>query len=109
MMPGSTASTTCSMSSRDAAIMVIPNALDDGGGITRWDQRYDYLFFEDLLAELDELIVYDDNRLFLTGHSNGAVMANELRLPIWPYRSRNRAGRRRHRGRRNVSVVWPRY
>lgn len=58
--------------------MVFPDALDDGGGITRWDKRHDYLFFEDLLVKLDQSIVYDKNHLFIAGHSNGAVMANEL-------------------------------
>jgi predicted esterase len=60
------------------AIMVFPDALDDGAGITRWNSRYDHLFFADLLAELDTLVVHDENRLFVTGHSNGAVLANEV-------------------------------
>jgi predicted esterase len=62
----------------DEAVMVFPDSLTDGGGISRWDLRYDHLFFEDLLAELDTLIVYDKNRLFITGHSNGAALVNEL-------------------------------
>ncbi len=63
----------------DGAIMVFPDALALGDGQVNWNFDYDFLFFEDLLAELDRRgLTYDRNRLFIVGHSSGAGMANEI-------------------------------
>ena len=64
----------------DEAIMVIPNARLNVQNRRIWDpsNETDYIFFLDLLAELDQLITYDDRRIFITGHSAGALMTHEL-------------------------------
>ncbi|HJP04336.1 MAG: hypothetical protein CL799_11265 [Chromatiales bacterium] len=65
---------------RDDAIMVIPNARVKAEGRRIWDPgtETDYTFFLDLLAELDQRITYDKRRIFITGHSAGALMTQEL-------------------------------
>ncbi len=62
------------------AIMVIPNARLNVQDRRIWDPgtETDYIFFLDLLAELDQLITYDERRIFVTGHSAGALMTHEL-------------------------------
>ncbi|MDP6437833.1 MAG: hypothetical protein QF790_08635 [Gammaproteobacteria bacterium] len=65
---------------RDEAVMVIPNARMKAEERRIWDPgtETDYTFFLDLLAELDERITYDGRRIFITGHSAGALMTHEL-------------------------------
>jgi predicted esterase len=65
---------------QNSAIMVMPNARENAQGRRIWDTgtETDYDFFLDLLAELDQRISYDDQRIFLTGHSAGALMTHEL-------------------------------
>jgi poly(3-hydroxybutyrate) depolymerase len=61
------------------AIMVFPDALPLSEDNINWNFDYDFLFFEDLLAELERRgVSYDPNRLFVVGHSSGAGMANEI-------------------------------
>jgi len=67
----------------DEAIMVIPNGLmNDPVKDPRrnWDATSDrdYDFFMDLLADLDQRVTYDDRRIFVTGHSAGALMTHGL-------------------------------
>ncbi len=63
----------------DDAIMVFPNALRDGNGDRNWNTESDAEFFVDLLAELDRLgLRYNPNKIFVTGHSNGAGMVHQL-------------------------------
>ena len=66
----------------DDAIMVFPDALPLGEPPDQqinWNFEYDFLFFEDLLAELDRRgLVYDRDRVFVTGHSSGAGMTHEI-------------------------------
>ena len=62
----------------DGAIMIFPNALPQGSG-TQWNLNKDFDFFLDLLADLDKLgLVYDPDRIFVTGHSSGGGMAHEI-------------------------------
>ena len=64
------------------AIMVFPDALPLGEPPDQqinWNFEYDFLFFEDLLAELGRRgLQYDPNRVFVTGHSSGAGMTQEI-------------------------------
>lgn len=63
----------------DDAIMVFPDALELSEDNINWNFDYDFLFFEDLLAELDRRgLQYDKDRLFVVGHSSGAGMASEI-------------------------------
>ena len=63
----------------DEAILVYPDALaPDGGTTTQWDFNEDVGFFDDLLAELDGLVHYDKDRVFLTGHSSGGGFVHQL-------------------------------
>jgi len=63
----------------DSAIMVFPNALFDGNGDRNWNTDSDPGFFLDLLAELDKRgLRYNPNKIFITGHSNGAGLVHEL-------------------------------
>lgn len=62
------------------AIMVIPNArpMELGRRIWKTSGDIDSDFFVDLLNELEQRLVFDDRRIFVTGHSAGALMAHEL-------------------------------
>ncbi len=63
----------------DAAIMVFPDALALDANNVNWNFDYDFLFFEDLLAELERRgLKWDPNRVFVVGHSSGAGMASEI-------------------------------
>jgi predicted esterase len=66
--------------SQDKAIMVIPNARPAAEGRRIWDvsTETDYVFFLDLLSELEQRVSYDKRRIFVTGHSAGALMTHEL-------------------------------
>jgi predicted esterase len=65
---------------RQDAIVVIPNGLEGNDGRRNWDAttERDYDFFLDLLAELDLQVTYDYRRIFVTGHSAGALMTHGL-------------------------------
>ncbi|MGI9308244.1 MAG: alpha/beta fold hydrolase, partial [Gammaproteobacteria bacterium] len=64
------------------AIMVFPDALPLGEPPDQqinWNFEYDFLFFEDLLVELERRgVKYDPNRVFVVGHSSGAGMSSEI-------------------------------
>jgi predicted esterase len=60
------------------AIIIYPNALPNENGVNQWDQNYDFDFFRDLLTELGSDLVFDENRIFVTGHSSGAGFSYEL-------------------------------
>ena len=63
----------------DEAIMVFPDALELSENNVNWNFDYDFLYFEDLLAELERRgLEYDRKRVFVVGHSSGAGMANEI-------------------------------
>jgi len=66
----------------EGAIMVFPDALPLGEPPDQqinWNFEYDFLFFEDILAELDRRgLEYDRNRVFVVGHSSGAGMSSEV-------------------------------
>ncbi len=63
----------------DHAVFVAPQALEDGGGNPIWGGQADLDFFVDMLREFSENgLEYDNNRIFLFGHSNGAGFAHEL-------------------------------
>jgi len=63
----------------DDAIMIFPSAREQADGIPNWNYSYDFMFFEDILARLDELnIPYDPARVFITGHSTGGGIAHEI-------------------------------
>jgi len=57
----------------NGAVMVFPNALPDANGSPQWSFAPDLDVFLDLLAELDRTgLVYDQDRIFIAGHSSGA-------------------------------------
>lgn len=60
------------------AIMVFPNALPNANGTNQWDYSYDLEFFRDLLQELGREVVFDEKRIFVTGHSSGGGFSHEL-------------------------------
>jgi poly(3-hydroxybutyrate) depolymerase len=61
------------------AIMVFPDALLLSEDNINWNFDYDFLFFEDLLAELERRgLKYDPNQVFVVGHSSGGGMASEI-------------------------------
>ena len=64
----------------DQAIMVIPNArpMEEGRRIWKASNDIDKLFFLELLRELEQRISFDARRIFVTGHSAGALMTHEL-------------------------------
>ncbi|MBS95064.1 MAG: hypothetical protein CL799_11535 [Chromatiales bacterium] len=63
----------------DDAIMIFPDALPLGGGGINWNFEYDFEFFADLIRKLNRRgLTYDHKKLFVTGHSSGAGMANEV-------------------------------
>ena len=63
----------------DHAVFVAPQALEDGGGNPIWGGEADLDFFVDMLREFSERgLEYDNNKIFLFGHSNGAGFAHEL-------------------------------
>ncbi len=63
----------------DDAIMIFPDAMELADGQVNWNFDIDFLLFEDILDDLDRRgVEYDRNRVFITGHSSGAGMANEV-------------------------------
>ncbi|MCP4089099.1 MAG: hypothetical protein GY746_04830 [Gammaproteobacteria bacterium] len=63
----------------DDAIFVAPNALPNAAGQRVWGGVDDYAFFLDMIAELQLLgLVYNSNRVFVAGHSNGAGFTHDL-------------------------------
>ena len=61
------------------AIIVMPDALQQSDNNVNWNENYDFLFFEDILAELDRLgLEYDRSRLFVVGHSSGATLTQQI-------------------------------
>ena len=51
-----------------------------GNGNTPWDFAPDSVFFDDLLALVDANLCIDDNRVFSTGFSFGAMMSYALSI-----------------------------
>lgn len=62
----------------DEAIIVLPQALPATNDVNQWNYAYDFEYFEDMLAYLEEHVNFDRRRVFVTGHSSGAGMAHEL-------------------------------
>jgi predicted esterase len=62
----------------DDAIVVLMQALPDGNGVNQWNYDYDFQYFEDVLAFIRPRLRFDENRIFVTGHSSGGGMAHEL-------------------------------
>jgi len=62
----------------DQAIMVFPQALEGNGGITLWNSDIDLDYFADMLAELQDRLSIDPNRIFVTGHSAGGGFTHQL-------------------------------
>ena len=63
----------------DDAIIVYPQAFPNAANCNQWDATFDYLFFEDLLAELElRGLLWNSNKVFATGHSSGAALTHEL-------------------------------
>lgn len=60
------------------AIMVFPNALPNQNGVNQWDRTYDFDYVRDVLDDLRSDLVFDENRVFATGHSSGAGFSHEL-------------------------------
>lgn len=82
-LTGSLARTLFNLESKSsgAAIFVYPDGLPQNGGMTGWDLSTgsaDFQLFESLVASLSSNYCIDSNRIFTTGHSTGAVMANNL-------------------------------
>jgi polyhydroxybutyrate depolymerase len=63
----------------DDAIFVVPQALENAQGQTNWGGEDDINYFLDMISELElNGLVYDPNRLFVVGHSNGAGFTHDL-------------------------------
>jgi predicted esterase len=62
----------------DGAIMVFMQATEDQNGVNQWDYDFDLQYFEDVLTRLSEVVEFDPNRIFVTGHSSGGGMAHDL-------------------------------
>lgn len=62
----------------DGAILVYPDALPNAAGTKQWNFATDFRMFEELLAQLPARISFDSNRVFVTGHSSGAGLTNEI-------------------------------
>jgi poly(3-hydroxybutyrate) depolymerase len=63
------------------AIFVYPDGLANDGGSTSWNfttTSADMAFFDALLAQLKSSYCIDANRIFVTGHSAGAMATNAL-------------------------------
>ena len=60
----------------DPAIFVAP----EGIGNLPWDYKRDLALFDDLLALVDANLCIDDNRVFSTGFSFGAMMSYALSI-----------------------------
>jgi poly(3-hydroxybutyrate) depolymerase len=61
----------------EEAILVYPNALLKNDK-TQWDYETDPYFFDDLYAELEANLCFDERKVFAVGHSNGASMTHIL-------------------------------
>jgi len=62
----------------DGAILVYPDARPNGAGTKQWDFADDFRMFEELMAQLPTDLVFDSERIFVTGHSSGGGIANEI-------------------------------
>jgi poly(3-hydroxybutyrate) depolymerase len=65
----------------DRAVFVYPDGLANDGGSTGWSfttTSADMLFFDALVAQLKANYCIDTNRIFVTGHSAGAMATNAL-------------------------------
>jgi polyhydroxybutyrate depolymerase len=60
----------------DEAVLVYPSAIGDSKA---WNIERDVPFFEDLYAHITSIFCVDTNRVFVTGHSSGGGMTNDLR------------------------------
>jgi len=62
----------------DGAILIYMQATEDHNGINQWNYAFDLQYFEDVLSRLRRGLVFDPNRIFVTGHSSGGGMAHDL-------------------------------
>jgi len=62
----------------NGAILVYMQAAADVNGVNQWDYDFDLQYFEDVLGRLRRGLVFDPDRIFVTGHSSGAGMAHDL-------------------------------
>lgn len=63
----------------NGAILLYPDALFNvAAGYTQWDDTKDRALFEDLLDRLPSTLRFDPDRVFITGHSSGAGIADVL-------------------------------
>jgi predicted esterase len=62
----------------DGAILVYPDARPNAAGIKQWNFADDFRMFEELLAQLPANLVFDRDRIFVTGHSSGGGFTNEI-------------------------------
>lgn len=62
----------------NGAILAYMQATEDQNGVNQWDYGFDLQYFEDVLGRLRRGIEFDQNRIFVTGHSSGAGMAHDL-------------------------------
>lgn len=62
----------------DGAILVYPDARPNAAGTKQWDFADDFRMFEELLLHLPDNLVFDSNRVFVTGHSSGGGFTNEI-------------------------------
>jgi polyhydroxybutyrate depolymerase len=82
-LSGSLARTLFNLEARSygAAIFVYPDGLTQADGTTGWDLSAgsdDFQLFAALVSSISSNYCIDSNRVFSTGHSTGAVMANDL-------------------------------
>ena len=62
----------------NGAILVYLQATEDQNGINQWNYDFDLEYFQDVLNRLERGILFDRNRVFVTGHSSGAGMTHDI-------------------------------
>ncbi len=62
----------------DEAIIILPQAGKIATGINQWDFAIDFQYFQDVLADVEERLAFDSNRIFVTGHSSGGAFSHEI-------------------------------
>lgn len=67
------------------AIGIIPNTPDKTSGFRRWWEGYEPTYWlVDLIAELKRTYNIDENRIFISGFSGGAVVTTSNLVADWP-------------------------
>src|SRR5579862_1087288 len=72
---------------KEGFILAVPNGTDGIGQLTGWNTGFlnlgdpkadDVKFTSDILDQVEKDLCVDENRVYVAGHSNGAMMAYDL-------------------------------